>query len=81
MGDYQTILVEDQGKVRIITLNQPNLFNPIDLTSGPELVAALEEVDHDENVRALVLTGAGRAFSAGANLRRVAETFAEAMGQ
>ncbi len=73
MPEYQTILVQDQGPVRVLTLNQPQLFNPLDAQSGRELVAALEEADRDSQVRALVLTGAGKAFAAGGNIRLMGE--------
>ncbi|MFH1036100.1 MAG: enoyl-CoA hydratase-related protein [Pseudomonadota bacterium] len=69
MADYQTLLVADHGPVRVLTLNQPQLFNPLDARSGSELVAALEQADRDTTVRALVLTGAGKAFAAGGNIR------------
>ncbi len=71
MDSYNTLLVEDRGAVRVITLNQPQLFNPLDFDSGPELAAALEAAGRSETVRALVLTGAGKAFSAGGNVRRM----------
>lgn len=77
MSDYKTILVEDQGPVRIITLNRPELFNPLDIESGPELVDALERADREAQVRALVLTGAGKAFSAGGNVRLMGEGLAK----
>jgi 2-(1,2-epoxy-1,2-dihydrophenyl)acetyl-CoA isomerase len=73
MEPYKTLLVEDRGPVRLITLNQPAIFNPLDEVSGPELVAALEAADLDPAVRALVLTGAGKAFSAGGNVRLMGE--------
>jgi 2-(1,2-epoxy-1,2-dihydrophenyl)acetyl-CoA isomerase len=73
MDAYKTLLVEDRGPVRLITLNQPAIFNPLDEVSGPELVAALEAADLDQAVRALVLTGAGKAFSAGGNVRMMGE--------
>lgn len=69
MSQFKTLLIEDQGAVRLITLNQPAIYNPLDEVSGPELVAALEQADRDPQVRALVLTGAGKAFSAGGNVR------------
>ena len=77
MSEYKTILVEDRGPVRLLTLNQPQLFNPLDPDSGPELVAALEAADRDPAVRALVLTGAGKAFAAGGNVRLMAELLAK----
>ncbi len=76
MSDYETLLVEDQGPVRILTLNRPQMFNPLDRVSGPELVDALEQAGRDESVRALVLTGAGKAFAAGGNVRDMGEGLA-----
>ncbi len=69
MQKFQTLLLEDQGPVRVITLNQPQLFNPLDAVSGVELVQALEQADRERSVRALVLTGAGKAYAAGGNVR------------
>ncbi|KMY68380.1 hypothetical protein AAU61_01435 [Desulfocarbo indianensis] len=76
MSDYQTLLLEDRGPVRIITLNRPGIFNPLDIVSGPELVDALERADREASVRALVLTGAGKAFAAGGNVREMGEGLA-----
>jgi len=73
MAGYQTILQENHGAVRLLTLNQPQMFNPLDALSGSELVAALEEADRDPAVRAVVLTGAGKAFAAGGNVRLMGE--------
>lgn len=73
MSSYQTLLIEDRDLTRIITLNQPEMFNPLDIISGPELVEALEEADRDQGVRTVVLTGAGPAFSGGGNLRAMRE--------
>jgi 2-(1,2-epoxy-1,2-dihydrophenyl)acetyl-CoA isomerase len=71
MPEYQTLLVEDREAVRLITLNRPELFNPLDITSGPELVDALEAAGREAGVRAVVLTGAGKAFAAGGNVREM----------
>ncbi|MFZ5588020.1 MAG: enoyl-CoA hydratase-related protein [Thermodesulfobacteriota bacterium] len=77
MQSYKTLLVEDRGPVRLITLNQPQLFNPLDQVSGPELIQALEAADREPAVRALVLTGAGKAYAAGGNVRFMAEILAQ----
>ncbi len=77
MADFQTLLVQDQGPVRLLTLNRPEMFNPLDFTSGPELITALEEAGREASVRALVLTGAGKAFSAGANVRLMQQGLSE----
>ncbi len=69
MTQFQTLLIEDRGPVRLVTLNQPEMYNPLDQTSGQELIQALEEAEREQSVRALVLTGAGKAFSAGGNVR------------
>ena len=77
MDEYQTILWEDRGPVRLIALNQPQFFNPLDPVSGPELVAVLEAADRAPTVRAVVLTGAGKAFAAGGNVRLMGELLAK----
>ncbi|HYU17759.1 MAG TPA: enoyl-CoA hydratase-related protein [Chloroflexota bacterium] len=66
---FEYILVERDGPVGVITLNRPKQLNAL---SGPlmeELVAALEELDRDESIRAIVLTGGPNVFAAGADLK------------
>lgn len=70
MYDYETILVERRGRVAVITLNRPEALNRIDLVMRVEYSQSLLEADADPNVGAIVVTGAGRAFCAGADLNR-----------
>ncbi len=67
MSDYAEILYEKQRKGVLITLNRPEAMNAISQTVERELNQALDEAEADPEVRAVVLTGAGRAFSAGAD--------------
>jgi enoyl-CoA hydratase/carnithine racemase len=62
---YENILYEQSGPVVTITLNRPQALNAISRPLENELHAALDEAEADDGVRAIVLTGAGRAFSAG----------------
>lgn len=62
---YATVLYEVSDKVATITLNRPEAMNALSPQLEGEMHAALDEADGDENVRAIILTGAGRAFSAG----------------
>src|SRR5262245_24694959 len=63
----ETLLVEDRGAVRILTMNRPDKLNALNHELSEALLAALEAAGSDAEVRALVLTGAGRAFCAGAD--------------
>jgi enoyl-CoA hydratase/carnithine racemase len=65
---YETLLVELDRSVALITLNRPDRLNAFDQQMTRELFEALGAFDADESVRAVVVTGAGRAFSAGADL-------------
>ena len=65
---YENILYEKQRSGVLITLNRPEALNSLSTELRAELHAALEEAKDDPEVRAVVLTGAGRAFSAGANM-------------
>ncbi|MHB1834529.1 MAG: enoyl-CoA hydratase/isomerase family protein [Solirubrobacteraceae bacterium] len=72
-SEAPTVVVERDGEVAWIVLNRPATLNAWTVQLGNELAAALDEVAGDQNVRAIVLTGAGRAFSSGADLRERAE--------
>ncbi len=68
MPSYQTLLYETRGPVALITLNRPERRNAINRQTLDDLNAALDTAEADEGVRALVLTGAGGAFSSGFDL-------------
>lgn len=67
------LLTEDRGAVRIIRLNRPDKMNALNTPLTQALLDALLAADADNNVRALVLCGAGRAFCAGADVAEFKE--------
>ncbi len=66
---YETILYDVSESVATIMLNRPDSLNSVNQQLGNELQDALKSAERDAGVRALVLTGAGRAFCAGQDLR------------
>ena len=72
MTEYATILTERQGRVGIITLNRADRLNALNERTMHDVVAAAEAFDADEGVGAIILTGAGRAFAAGADITEMA---------
>jgi enoyl-CoA hydratase/carnithine racemase len=72
---YETVLVERRGSVALLTLNRPERLNAWSPQLARELSGALGEADRDDAVRAIVITGAGRAFCAGADLSAGGDTF------
>ena len=72
---YESVLVTRDGGVAIITINRPDQLNTVTPRVGLELGHALSALDAAEDVRAIVLTGAGRAFCAGAALDPEGSTF------
>ncbi len=67
---HQTILIERRGEVGLLTLNRPEKLNAIDNRMAVELGEGVGELDRDPAVGAIVITGAGRAFCAGADFSR-----------
>jgi enoyl-CoA hydratase/carnithine racemase len=63
-----SLIVETDGPIRVVTLNRPEERNAFDETLKEWFPRLLMQIDRDRDVRAVVLTGAGRAFSAGGSL-------------
>ena len=72
---YETLLYEVSDHVLTITLNRPDRLNAFTGTMMNELIAAFDAADADDDVRAIIVTGAGRAFCAGADLSEGTKTF------
>jgi enoyl-CoA hydratase/carnithine racemase len=74
--EYQTIAYETGEGVATITLDRPDRLNAFTAEMGEELVHAFDRVDADDDVRAVIVTGRGRGFCAGADLGAGGATFA-----
>jgi enoyl-CoA hydratase/carnithine racemase len=67
------LLIDNDGAVRILTMNRPEKRNALNMALREALLGGLREVDRDASIRAIVLTGAGPGFCAGADLSEFAE--------
>jgi 2-(1,2-epoxy-1,2-dihydrophenyl)acetyl-CoA isomerase len=78
---YETLLVDDADGVRTITLNRPEALNALSEQLKDELADALKAAERDRSVRCLVLTGAGRAFSSGQDIKELQAASGLSIGQ
>ncbi len=69
--DFKQILYAKEEGVATITLNRPEVLNAINSEMIEEILSALKDAQENENVRVVVLTGSGRSFSTGADLKKV----------
>jgi enoyl-CoA hydratase/carnithine racemase len=67
--DYQSLLVQQDGHIVTLTFNKPEKKNPLSQEVINELLWALDDAEAADDVRVIILTGAGNAFSAGADLK------------
>lgn len=65
---YETIIVEKKGSIATVTLNRPEALNAVDMVMREELRLALIDIERDENIHVVIMTGTGRAFCAGGDL-------------
>src|SRR6188472_323554 len=72
---YETIKYDVDEQILTITLNRPDKLNAFNGTMQQELIDAFDAADKDDNIRAIIVTGAGRGFCAGADLSSGANTF------
>ena len=70
---FETVIIEQHDSVALVSLNRPAALNSFNGTQRAELLSAVRQVNDDESVRVAVLTGNGRAFSAGADLQETPE--------
>ena len=78
--DFATIQLKKENWIATITLNRPDRLNAVTPKMAHELLAAIEDVDKDDEVRVLVLTGAGKGFCAGADVGGMTGGTQEGMG-
>lgn len=79
--NFETILYEVSEHIAKITLNLPEMRNPLTARLTDELAEAIRTADRDEDVHAIIVTGAGKAFSAGGNLNEFKENFTKPVPQ
>jgi len=72
MGDYQTLTVERSGRVAIVTFRRADQLNAMNRLMQGEITAAFEALSDDDGVGAIVVTGEGRGFMAGADIKEYA---------
>lgn len=76
---YENVLVLREGAVGVVQLNRPRVLNALNDALMGELTRALEELDADETIRCLIVTGNERAFAAGADIKEMVDASAVEM--
>ena len=70
---YETVLVEQIDHLAIVTMNRPERLNAINRQLSQDLSGALQDLGENADIRAVILTGAGRGFCSGADVRQMAD--------
>ena len=71
----QRVRVSREADVTLLTLNRPDKLNPLDWATLRELLAAVEQIEREDSPRSVIITGSGRAFSAGGDLQGYVELY------
>jgi enoyl-CoA hydratase/carnithine racemase len=69
--EYKEIIYKTEGQVAVITLNRPESMNALTMTTHMELNQAVEQANKDDNIRVIVLTGAGKGFCSGDDVKEI----------
>ncbi|MGH7844451.1 MAG: enoyl-CoA hydratase-related protein [Candidatus Binatia bacterium] len=70
---YETLAVEKDGAIAVVTMNRPQQLNALSFALVKEMAIALEALDQDPAIRAIILTGGEKVFAAGADIKEMAE--------
>ena len=73
--DFKNILLEQRDNIAVLFLNRPNKLNAFTFSMMEEIISALDSLEADDSVHAVIITGKGRAFCAGADLSSGQDTF------
>ena len=73
--DFKNILLEQRENIALLFLNRPNKLNAFTFSMMEEIISALDSLEADDSVHAVIITGKGRAFCAGADLSSGQDTF------
>jgi enoyl-CoA hydratase len=71
--DFENVIVEKDGVVAVITLNRPQQLNALSYGLVKELSLAMQELDRDDQIRVIIVTGGEKVFAAGADIKEMAE--------
>jgi len=71
MTSYENILVEKKESIGVLKINRPNMLNALNKDTILELTKAVEELEKDKNIKVVILTGEGKAFIAGADIKQM----------
>jgi enoyl-CoA hydratase len=71
MATFENILIEKKENIGIIKINRPNMMNALDKNTILELTKAIEELEKDKNIKVAIITGEGKAFIAGADIKQM----------
>ena len=71
MSNYSTITMERRGRIALVTLNRPDSLNALNQEVMSEVADVFARIDQDKEIAVSVLTGAGRAFAAGADIKEM----------
>ena len=77
MTNSKVLLRQDQAQVAVLTLNRQEKLNALNYELVDAIVAALDAIESDDRIRAVILTGSGRAFSAGADIQEFSRDVAK----
>ncbi len=70
---FENVLIEKRGRIAIVTVNRPDKLNALNIATRKEILIAFEQLKHDDEVRVVIITGAGeKSFIAGADISEFA---------
>ena len=71
--NYENVIVEKDGAIAVVTLNRPQALNALSYALVKDLSLAMQELDQDNDVRVIIVTGGEKVFAAGADIKEMAE--------
>src|ERR1700761_7304387 len=71
MATFENIIVESKGAVGIVRLNRPKMLNALSFGVFREIAAAVDDLEADEAIGCIVVTGSEKAFAAGADIKEM----------